>query len=64
MTPREREAALYVMDAHPDGLLLRLLYCTGTRRGEALAITGNDIDLDAGTIAICNDIDFMCSGKA
>ena len=64
LTPREREAALYVMDAHPDGLLLRLLYCTGTRRGEALAITGNDIDLDAGTITICNDIDFMGTGKS
>lgn len=59
LTPREREAALHVMDTHPDGLLLRVLYCTGLRRGEALAITGSDIDLDAGTITICSDIDFM-----
>lgn len=64
LTPREREAALYVMDTHPDGLLLRVLYCTGLRRGEALALTGSDIDLDAGTITVSNDIDFLAEKKS
>lgn len=58
LTPREREAALHVMDTHPCGLLLRVLYCTGARRGEDLAIRGKDIDLQAGTISLRYDVDY------
>lgn len=52
LTEAETRAAKRVMDDHPDGLLLALLYYTGARIGEALALQWSDIDLKAQTVSI------------
>ena len=43
----ELAALLQACDAHPMGLLFRLMLDTGLRKGEALALTWADIDLEA-----------------
>jgi integrase len=37
---------------HPDVALFRLLWATGMRRGEAVALRWEDVDLVAGTVAV------------
>jgi integrase len=41
-----------VVRAHPDVVLFRLLWATGLRRGEALALQWDDVDFDAGVIQV------------
>ena len=38
LTDPETNAVLTLIDTHPDGLFLALLYYTGLRRGEALGL--------------------------
>lgn len=58
LTEAETRATLEVINAHPDGLLLALLYYLGLRRGEALGLRWEDFDFAAHTITIQRDIDF------
>lgn len=45
------------MAAHPEDLLVPLLYYTGMRRGKAVVLKWRDIDLDAGIIHISHNLD-------
>lgn len=47
LEPHELAALLEACDAHPMGLLFRLMLDTGLRKGEALALTWGDLDLEA-----------------
>ena len=47
LEPGEMATLLKACDAHPMGILFRLLLDTGLRKGEALALTWADIDLGA-----------------
>ena len=58
LTDAETRATLEVINTHPDGLLLALLYYMGLRRGEALGLRWEDIDFTAHTVTIKRDIDF------
>lgn len=58
LTDAETAAALRVADEHPDGLLLKLLYYTGLRLGEACGLQWQDIDFKAREIAVRRDVDF------
>lgn len=52
LSPAERSSIEHVCTTHPDGLLLALLYYTGMREGEALALRWRDVSLDDRTISI------------
>lgn len=62
LTSQESAAVLQVIDTHPDGLLLAILYYTGLRRGEALGLRWSDIDFSGRTLRVERDIDFV-TGK-
>lgn len=62
LTTSETRATLAYMEAHPEDLLMPLLYYTGMRRGEAVALKWRDIDLDAGIIHISHNLDLR-TGK-
>lgn len=59
LTAQETAAVLRVIDSHPDGLLLAILYYTGLRRGEALGLRWSDIDFAARALRVERDIDFV-----
>ena len=59
LTAQETAAVLKVIDTHPDGLLLAILYYTGLRRGEALGLRWSDIDFAARSLRVERDIDFV-----
>lgn len=58
LTKAETAAALKVGEAHPEGLLLLILYYTGLRIGEALGLQWGDIDFKAKTVTVRRDLDF------
>lgn len=62
LTAQETAAVLTVIDTHPDGLLLAILYYTGLRRGESLGLRWSDVDFSARTLRVERDIDFV-TGK-
>lgn len=55
-TPEEFSKFIEKVDRPQYNSLFRFLYFTGCRRGEALAITWNDIDLEAGKVKINKNI--------
>lgn len=57
LTEAETKAVLTLIDTHPQGLLLALLYYTGLRRGEALGLQWGDIDFKKRTIHVARDVD-------
>jgi len=59
LTPQESAAVQQMINAHPDGLLLAILFYTGLRRGEALGLCWSDVDFAACTLHIERDIDFV-----
>ena len=58
LTEAETRAAIKVMDTHPQGFFLALLYYTGLRRGEAVGLQWQDIDLKHMTLHVRRDYDF------
>ena len=58
LTNAEVEAVLKVSDEHPNGLILKVLYYTGMRLGEACGLQWQDVDFKARTISVCRDVDF------
>lgn len=59
LTDQETDATLDVIQSHPDGLLLALLYFTGVRRGEALGLQWQDIDFTGRWLHVERDVDFV-----
>lgn len=62
LSAQETAAVLKVIDTHPDGLFLAILYYTGLRRGEALGLRWSDIDFSARSLRVERDIDFVTGG--
>lgn len=58
LTDAETNAVLKVADKHPNGLILKVLYYTGMRLGEACGLQWQDIDFKSRTISVCRDVDF------
>ena len=48
-----------MINTHPDGLLLAILFYTGLRRGEVLGLRWSDVDFTACTLHVERDIDFV-----
>ncbi|MBQ6163330.1 MAG: site-specific integrase [Clostridia bacterium] len=57
LTPEERQRVLEF--DHPFQIAAVLMMLAGLRRGELIALTWDDIDLDAGTIAINKAVEFI-----
>ncbi len=62
LTEAEEKVVLRLGREHPYGLMLLLLYYTGARRGEMLALQWRDIDFKNSKITINKDVDFV-TGK-
>jgi len=62
LSAQETAAVLKLIETHPDGLLVAILYYTGLRRGEVLGLCWSDIDFAARTLRVERDIDFV-TGK-
>lgn len=62
-TDEEMAKVLTSWDA-PFGLFAGLCLCTGLRRGEALALTWDDIDFDAGFISVTKALMFPYGNQA
>ncbi len=58
LTDAETKAVLKVADEHPNGLILKVLYYTGMRLGEACGLQWQDVDFKARTISVRRDVDF------
>lgn len=58
LTEAEKAAVLEVGKSDPEGFFLLLLYYTGLRRGEALGLRWEDVDLKEKMIAVRRDVDF------
>lgn len=63
LTKKETDAILNVIDSHPEGLFLMVLYYMGLRKGEALGLQWSDIDLRNGVARIQRDIDYNVTKK-
>ncbi len=59
LTDAERAAVEKTGTAHPEGLLLLLLYYAGLRRGEAIGLQWGDIDFDAGVIRVQRQVAYV-----
>lgn len=55
-TPEEFAAAIATVEQEGYAMLFRFLFLTGCRKGEALAVTWKDIDLDKGTVNVCKSV--------
>ena len=55
-TPEEFNVFIEQVDKEVYALYFKLLYITGCRRGEALALTWNDVDLELGSIKITKSV--------
>ena len=61
-TPEEFNQFIRCIDSRHCRNIFMFLYCTGVRRGEALALRADDFDLDAGTVYIHHQILFSRDG--
>ena len=59
LTEEETQAALSVMQTHPHGVILAVLYYTGMRRGEMAGLQWKDIDFANDIIHVRRDMDFV-----
>lgn len=55
-TPEEFAAAVSTVKQPGYAMLFRFLFLTGCRKGEALALTWQDIDLKTGAVHICKSV--------
>ena len=55
-TPEEFAAAIATVEHPGYAMLFRFLFLTGCRKGEALALTWNDLDLEKGTVTVSKSI--------
>ena len=62
-TPDDFARYLAVVDIPTYRLLFRFLYVSGCRKGEALALSFDDIDLEKGTVRINKSLTRKTSGK-
>ncbi len=67
LTKEETARVLDVIQTHPEGMLLAVLYYLGVRRGEALGLKWSDFDFSEDQVHIQRDIDFTgstaCEGE-
>ncbi len=61
LTADETRRVLEVIESHPEGLFLAVLYYLGLRRGEALGLKWGDFDFDEDQVHIQRDLDYACS---
>ena len=61
LTNDETQRVLEVIDNHPEGLFLAILYYLGVRRGEALGLKWGDFDFTENQVHIQRDLDYACS---
>ena len=61
LTEDETKRVLEVIDNHPEGLFLAVLYYLGLRRGEALGLKWGDFDFIQDQVHIQRDIDYVFS---
>jgi integrase len=61
LTEDETRRVLEVIESHPEGLFLAVLYYLGLRRGEALGLKWGDFDFDEDQVHIQRDLDYTCS---
>ena len=55
-TPEEFAAAVSTVEQPGYAMLFRFLFLTGCRKGEALALTWQDVDLTSGAVHICKSV--------
>lgn len=55
-TPEEFEKMIQCVDKYPLVMYFKFLYYTACRRGEALALNWNDIDLNTGIVSISKNV--------
>ena len=61
LTEDETRRVLEIIESHPEGLFLAVLYYLGLRRGEALGLKWGDFDFDEDQVHIQRDLDYTCS---
>lgn len=61
LTDEETKNVLAVIDSHPEGLFLAVLYYLGLRRGEALGLKWGDFDFSEDQVHIQRDLDYTGS---
>jgi len=61
LTDDETQRVLEVIDNHPEGLFLAVLYYLGLRRGEALGLKWGDFDFTENQVHIQRDLDYAGS---
>ena len=61
LTDDETQRVLEVIDKHPEGLFLAVLYYLGLRRGEALGLKWGDFDFTEDQVHIQRDLDYAGS---
>lgn len=64
LTEIERQAVKNVQLDQRKNAFLKILFYTGVRRGEALALTKDDFDFDRKVVSIKKDIQFLPSGSS
>jgi integrase len=61
LTDDETQRILEVINNHPEGLFLAVLYYLGLRRGEALGLKWRDFDFNEDQVHIQRDLDYAGS---
>ena len=61
LTDEETTNVLTVIESHPEGLFLAVLYYLGLRRGEALGLKWGDFDFNEDQVHIQRDLDYTGS---
>ena len=61
LTDDETQRILEVINNHPEGLFLAVLYYLGLRRGEALGLKWRDFDFNEDQVHIQRDLDYASS---
>lgn len=62
-TPEEFNKVIAFVDKPEYNVFFKFLYLTGCRRGEALAITWNDINFEKGTVSIDKNVAYKVGEK-